>query len=180
MNNFFDCYEYSLGNRERFDVSLLKNVIPYCSDVRKTDADVDKQGVDYVATLKDGSIVTIDGKTRKAGSKRYWKGEPELALEAYSVVEKKVIGWLFKDSKTHPDYVLYTFDRADSDKYYLVPYILLRKAALKYWKRWESQYGMKYQPNETHGGYTSSALFVPASTLLTAVSEQMCGTIKDR
>ena len=178
MNNFYDCYEYSLGSRERFDVSLLESAIPYCKNVTKTDASTDKQGVDYIATLKDGSIVTIDGKTRKAGARKYWRGEPELAIEAYSVVEKKIVGWLFKDSAVHPDYVLYTFDRTDSDKYYLVPYILLRKAALKYWKKWAATYGMKNQPNETHGGYTSSALFVPASTLLSAVSEQMAGVVK--
>ncbi|MBR2265211.1 MAG: hypothetical protein IJ882_00815 [Paludibacteraceae bacterium] len=175
MNNFTACYEYSIGNREQFDVSLLERIIPSCAGVVKTETEIDKQGVDYIATLKDGSSVTIDAKTRQPGARKYWSGEPELALEQYSVVQRKKVGWLFKRSPTHPDYILYTFAKEDTDKYYLIPFILLKKAAFENWKQWEQRFKIKYQPNESHGGYTSSALFVPASTLLSAVAEQMSG-----
>ena len=176
MNNFDKCFEYSLGSRERFDISLLRQVIPNCKTVEKTQSDTDRQGVDYIAYLKDGSKVTIDAKTRQPGAKRWWQhGEPELALEQYSVKETKKVGWLFKRSTIHPDYILYTFDKADTPKYYLIPFMLLRKAAFIKWQEWARKYLIKPQPNETHGGYTSTAIFVPASVLIAAVAEQMAG-----
>lgn len=179
MNNFQQCFEYSIGQRELFDENVLRNVIPRCVSVQKTDAYTDKQGVDYIVTLRDGSQFTVDAKTRQKGAKRWWKQEePELALEKYSVVELKKVGWLFKDSAVHPDYILYTFDKSDSDKFYLVPYVLLRKAASKRWKNWESQYGVKKQPNSSHGGYTSDAIFVPASVLIGAVAHEMTGAVQ--
>lgn len=178
MNSFQQCFDYSIGQRELFDESVLKNAIPRCVSVRKTDVKTDKQGVDYIVTLKDGSRFTVDAKTRQKGAKRWWKQEePELALEKYSVVELKKVGWLFKDSTVHPDYILYTFDKTDSDKFYLVPYMLLRKAAFRQWKHWEKQYGVKKQPNESYGGYTSDAIFVPASVLIGAVAREMVGAV---
>ena len=105
----------SLHYTTRFDKDLIVDVIPGCANVVKTKPNVDKLGVDYIAVLKDGSEVTIDAKTRRPGSSKFWKsGEPELCLERYSVVEQKKIGWLFKSSTIHPDYILYTFDRNDT------------------------------------------------------------------
>lgn len=179
MNSFRQCFEYSIGQRELFDEDVLRNAIPYCMSVYKTNADTDRKGVDYIVTLTDGSQITVDAKTRQKGAKRWWKQEePELALEKYSVVELKKVGWLFKNSAVHPDYILYTFDKSDSDKFYLVPYVLLRKAAYKRWKHWENQYGVKKQLNSNHGGYTSDAIFVPASVLIGAVAHEMVGTVK--
>lgn len=176
MNNFYECYEYSIGNREQFDASLLKKAIHQCAGVEKTGEKMDKQGVDYVATLKDGSTVTIDAKTRKPGASRWWSGkEPDLCLERYSVVEQKIVGWLFKQSAIHPDYILYTFDKSDTDRFYLIPYMLLRKAAFVRWRMWEQKYGVKKQPNDSHGGYTSDAVFVPASVVIAAIADEMTG-----
>lgn len=178
MNNFNQCYEYSLGARERFDTSLLSKFIPNFKSVIKTDSETDKKGIDYIATLRDGSTITIDAKTRVKGSSKYWKNnEPELALEQWSVVEQKKVGWVFKDSDQHPNYILYTFDRSDTDKFYFIPYLLLRKAAYRNWKQWEKMYGIKYQPNNSHGGYTSSAIFIPANTLISAVSNEMISAV---
>ena len=176
MNNFHQCLEYSLGAREKFDESLLIAHIPNCVSVKKTGLDLDRAGIDYIATLKDGATVTIDSKTRQPGVWKYWKyGEPELALEAYSIEEKRVVGWLFKRSAVHPDYILYTFDRRDTDKFYFIPFILLKRAAFGNWKAWERRYGLTKQPNK---GYTSTAIFVPASLVLKAVTDCMTGTVQ--
>ena len=176
-NNFWAWRAYSMGNRQQFDISMLVEIIPNYAGAVKTGLDVDKQGVDYIVSLTDGSSVTIDAKTRKAGSSKWWQNGVELCLERYSVVEQKKVGWLFKDSTVHPDYILYTFDRSDTDKYFLIPYLLLRKAAYRHWKEWEARYGIKKQPNSSHGGYTSDAVFVPATVVMKAVTDEMMGTI---
>lgn len=173
MNDFNECLEFSLGAREQFDFCILQSHIPKCERIEKTDIAMDKSGVDYIAHLRDGSTVTIDAKARKPGASRFWKnGEPDLALEQYSVCESKVVGWLFKDSNIHPDYILFTFDKSDCDKYYFIPFVLLQKAAWRNWKRWERQFQLLKQPNR---GYHSSALFVPASIVCDAVKAVMIG-----
>lgn len=176
MNYFNDCLAFSLGEREAVDAEILKELIPDCVKVDKTDVEMDKSGIDYIATLKDGSTVTIDAKTRRPGAKKWWNyGEPELPLEKYSVVEIKEIGWLFKDSKVHPDYILFTFDKSDTDKCYFIPYTLLRKACYRNGREWKAKYPLKVQPNI---GYSSNALMVPASVVINAVRDCMEGMVK--
>lgn len=174
MNRFDDCFSYSLGQREKFDESLLKGFIPHCVDVVKTQEDDDKQGVDYHAILDDGSVVTIDAKTRKPGAKRFWNhGEPELAIERYSVVETRKVGWLFKKGPVHPEYILYTFDREDTDRFFVIPFQLLRKAVADNGKRWAEMFGIKTQANEGSRLYHSDAVFVPASMVIDAIAREM-------
>ena len=173
MNDFSECLAYSLGAQEQFDASVLKKHFSWIETIEKTDIETDKTGIDYIAILKDGSKFTIDAKTRKSGCSQYWKDNiPELCLEKYSICERNVIGWLFKKSKNHPDYILYTFPQSETDKYYLLPYQLLRKAAFIHWREWESEYGEKFQEN---AGWTSSAIFVPAPVVINAIQEIMEG-----
>lgn len=180
-NNFDECLQYSLGEREKFDESLLKGHFPDYDIVVKTEEDDDRRGVDYFLIREDGSMITIDAKTRTAGAKKYWRfGEPELCLERYSVVENKTVGWLLKDSPVHPDYILYTFDRQDTEFFYVVPYQQLRKVVYRHGKQWKDKYGIKEQPNTGFGhNYHSDAMFVPASVVLQAVKDEMVGSVGD-
>ena len=175
MNDFDKCYQYSLGAREKFDESiLLKMLAPRAKTVHKTNANLDKKGVDYIVVFNDGSQVTVDAKTRMPGASKYWRhGEPELCLERYSVVELKKVGWLFKHGDVHPNYILYTFDEKDSKNVYLIPFTLLRSAGYKHGKNWAEKYGITKQANTSYGGYHSDAIFVPASVVIRAVSNEM-------
>lgn len=178
MNNFSQCLEYSLGSRLSFDETVLLQMIPNAVKVIKTEMAEDKLGVDYIVYLKDGSKITIDAKTRQPNSSRYWRyGEPELCIERYSVVECKKLGWLLKDSEIHPDYILYTFDKSDSDKVYLIPFLLLKKAVYTNGIKWREKYKIFTQPNSSYGGYHSDAMFIPASVLIKAVSDEMVATV---
>ena len=83
INYFEDELNLSLSLAQH-DMDLLKKIIPYCVDVQKTAAEVDKTGVDYIATLSSGARINIDAKTREKGSSKFWKhGEPELVLEIF-------------------------------------------------------------------------------------------------
>lgn len=180
MNDWNEKFEYSLSAQQAFDVSLLKIHLPHCTDIRKTDTEQDKKGVDYIATLKGGAEVLIDAKTRTPGSKKYWKnGEAELALETWSVVDKK-LGWTLND-KTEVDYILYTFSPAEWDKYYFFPFQLLRKAFISNGKQWQSVYGKKIQYTRSNTvSWCSEAIFVPASVVVRAVSDTLHGDMPKR
>ena len=110
MNNFYEKLSYSLGHQQTVDCNILRSHIPKCIGVEKTSVDIDRTGVDYIATLQGGTKIFIDAKTRTPGCSRYWKGEPELAIETWSVVEKKIPGWTFNE-KSDVDYILYTFPK---------------------------------------------------------------------
>lgn len=177
-NNFKQKLAFSLGSREQFDISLLQKVISKCERVEKTDTETDKAGVDYIATLTDGAQIGIDAKSREKGASRYWKrGEAELALEIWSVCpttnQRGKIGWTLS-TKSNVDMILYTFDRSDSDKYYLLPFQPLRMAFQKNGRDWINRYGKKKQ-SSNKGQWQSEAVFVPANTVISAITEMYCG-----
>lgn len=171
MNGWKEKLEYSLGQQQDFDFQLLKQHIPRCVSIRKTDTEQDKSGVDYVATLANGAEIFIDAKTRMAGSSKFWKNnEAELALEVWSVVNKKV-GWTL-NTASNVDYILYTFDKSDWNKYYFLPFQLLRKAFYEKGAAWKEKYKQREQWSD---GWKSAAIFVPASVVLNAIQETMTG-----
>ena len=171
MNNFYEKLSYSLGEQQRVDSELLKTCIPNCVSVKKTDTATDKTGIDYVARLDGGAEIYIDAKTRLPGCSKYWNGEPELAIETWSVVEGRKIGWTFS-KKTNVDYILYTFPKEDYAGYFLLPFQLLRSAAKRCYYEWERLYPKHYQANN---GYKSEALFIPASVILAEIQNEMTG-----
>ena len=175
-HDFNQKLEYSLGERENFDINILKEIYKY-ADIVKTDTEIDKTGVDYIATLRKGGQVFIDAKTREPGASKYWKyNEPELTLEIWSVMKTPVnpgkIGWTLSES-SNVDYILYTFDRSDTNKFYYLPFQMLRTAFRTHFKEWKKQYFVKTQWSN---GWASQAVFVPASAVIADINRQMTGT----
>ena len=171
MNNFYEKLSYSLGEQQRVDSELLKTCIPNCVSVKKTDTATDKTGIDYVARLDGGAEIYIDAKTRMPGCSRYRKGEPELAIETWSVVEKKIPGWTFNE-KSDVDYILYTFPKEDYAGYFFIPFQLLRSASIRCYPDWRKRFPKHYQQNN---GYTTEAMFIPADVILAEVKREMQG-----
>ena len=159
MNNFYEKLSYSLGHQQTVDCNILRSHIPKCI------------GVDYIATLQGGTKIFIDAKTRTPGCSRYWKDEPELAIETWSVVEKKIPGWTFNE-KSDVDYILYTFPKEDYAGYFFIPFQLLRSASIRCYPDWRKRFPKHYQRNN---GYTSEAMFIPADVILAEVRNEMYG-----
>ena len=146
MNNFYEKLSYSLGHQQTVDCNILRSHIPKCIGVEKTSVDIDRTGVDYIATLQGGTKIFIDAKTRTPGCSRYWKGEPELAIETWSVVEKKIPGWTFNE-KSDVDYILYTFPKEDYAGCFFIPFQLLRSASIRCYPDWRKRFPKHYQRN---------------------------------
>lgn len=178
MNDFTEKLEYSLGEAQKFDASLLMKHIPRCVSVEKTNIEMDKKGVDYIARLAGGAEIYIDAKTRTKGQSKYWKSGkdgmkiPELALEVWSVVGKKA-GWTINEDSP-VDYILYTFHESDCRSYYFLPFQLLRQSFRKNFQDWKKKYGVKVQINN---GWKSTAIFVPAPVVVNAITAEMHGII---
>ena len=107
MNLWQDKFSYSQDQIDS-DIAKIKNYFPNCSEVVRAKIDDDKQGIDYIATLKGGAQIFIDAKTREKGASCYWKhGEPELALEIYSSVETKKNRLVFICDVQNPLYLVH-------------------------------------------------------------------------
>ena len=174
IHNFAERLEFSLGENRRHDERIIREIIPHCTKVEKTSSIEDKGGVDYVAHLLDGGKVNVDVKTRDKGASRYWKsGEPELALEIWSVCPERgqdgKRGWTLSSS-TQVDYILYKFHEQDSNKVYMLPYQQLRMSFLRNGREWIKRYGRKRQYS---GKWQSEAVFVPVSQVLKGILNEM-------
>jgi len=170
-------FQFSLGERQRVDLEILASVIPNCEEVFKTTPEMDRKGIDYVAVLDGGAVINIDAKARRKGAVRPGS-EPNLALETWSVCprenQKGKPGWTCSRT-SDVDLILYTFDRSDTDKFYLIPFQHLRIAFQRNFKAWREKYPLYRQQNTT---WDSEAMFVPASVVLKAVAEQMAWRCK--
>ena len=176
VHDFNQKLEFSLSAQQKIDLDLLKRIIVGCVDIQKTGVEMDKTGIDYVATLRRGAKINIDAKTREPGASKFWHhGEPEIALEIWSKYPDErnagSIGWTLKED-SDVDYILYTFQPEDSNRFYFLPFQLLRQAFRKNFNPWCETYTKKFQPNAT---YKSQAVFVPASVVIAAINKEMTG-----
>lgn len=150
--------------------------IPNCISVKKTDTDLDKSGIDYIATLDGGAQINIDAKARRKGAVVSGQ-EPVLALELWSRCptdqKKGKVGWTVS-RETNVDMILYTFDPDDWPSFYLIPFQFLRMAFRNNYSEWKKIWTPRKQKNN---GYESQAMFVPASVVIKAVATEMTGSV---
>ena len=85
--DFDERLAFSKGKRQSTDETTILSLLDGCVTVTASSTELDRRGVDYVATLRGGAEVYIDAKTREQGCSKYWKNsEPELAIEIWSVL----------------------------------------------------------------------------------------------
>ena len=170
MNDWNQKLNYSLKIQQKRDIEILSGYFPDCVSVLKTGVQEDLKGIDYIVILRGNARIFIDAKTREKGCSTYWKhNEPELALEVCSVIEKKKKGWTLSTS-SNVDYILYTFDKYDTEKHYLLPFQMLRRAFKIHIFKWVDKYGLKRQRSDS---WHSSAVFVPVSVVLKSIYDSM-------
>lgn len=175
--------EFSEGVVAATCIDTLRDMIDGCVDVRRADLASDKAGVDYIAVLRRGSELYIDHKARSEACSRYWKFDskgkpiPEIALETHSVVADECnagkAGWTLDESKkTH--YTLHTFNPADTDQCYLLPFQILRMAFRRNLSTWKNRYRCAEQTTTAgNSRWRSRCVFVPAPVVLGAISDAM-------
>lgn len=166
---FAERLEISRGIREATDMETIERLLAGCVHVVKTGRELDRQGVDYIATLRGGSTVLIDAKTRTPGCSLYWEQGPELALEIYSVCpddgRSGKVGWTLNEA-SNVDYILFTFDPIDTKDVYLYPFQLLRTCFRRNLGEWKGRYETGHQKSDS---WRSECIFVPEFVVWEAV-----------
>ncbi len=182
-SNFDERLRFSRTGEKRHSVEkLIEELMPGTISVKKATRELEALGIDWTVVLAGGAEVNYDTKERERGSSRWWRsGEPELALETWSVVpsngQQGKIGWtLNQHSRT--DFALFLFHPYDSRRYYSIPFQALRAAFERNLEEWTLKYGPpKPQSTERDGRHwKSECLFVPASVVLAAVDAESMGS----
>ncbi len=133
---------------------LLKELFPEMVRFFWADSRLDKMGSDLVVVLPDRQI-HIDVKIR-SDDPREW-GEDDIAVELYSVVEKKKRGY----QNEVCDYLLWGFEK--TQRAVLVPFKPFQTYHAKYFAFWEKWRAELPQTTVLKDGttYHSTFCFVP-------------------
>lgn len=160
------------------DMQIIKAMLHGCVKVTEASLEMDKKGADYIAKLRGNAEVYIDAKTRTKGCSKFWKNEPELAIERWSVLPEKgkngKTGWTLDENKI-TDLVLYTFDKSDSNNAYLVSFQTLRIASARNINAWYKKYKVDTQSS---GEWKSQAVFVPVSIVFESMQAAQSTSVR--
>ncbi len=131
----------------------------------------DRKGTDWLLDMKSGEWCRVDCKIREEDPvKRYGAHCDDVALETWSVVEKKVIGWSL-DEKKQTDYIFWLWK--DTGRWCLVPFLLLVKAFKAKKDQWLRAYKVAQQNTENR--YHSECVFVNRKELWQEIFRQANG-----
>jgi hypothetical protein len=155
--------EYSFAERSALSrkhdavvTAIMLAEIPGARQVLPACMDNDKRGTDWWVEMSYGGFLSVDLKLREKDF-----GKDDLALETWSVVEKKVIGWTRNPLK-RTDLILWYW--IDTGRFAFAPFRPLCSVFQARWQDWCSAYYHAEQatPDSFGGGfYHSECVFVP-------------------
>jgi hypothetical protein len=135
--------------------TILLAEIPGAVSVEKAELADDRNGTDYWVNRQNGHALSVDAKVRAQD----WtlRGADDLALEVWSVVERKKLGWT-RDQNKQTDYIIWLW--ADTGRWCLVPFPMLCSVARRMMPKWCQSYKTAEQWTPD-GQYHSMCVFVP-------------------
>ena len=119
----------------------------------------DRKGTDWWVECGSGYRISVDAKVRKED----WAAKPcscdDLALETWSDVERKVVGWT-RDTSKRTDYILWFW--LDTNRWCLMPFRLLCRVFTEFWQTWPNLHQTAQQDSVEDGNtWKSECVFVP-------------------
>lgn len=179
--------EYEFGERMAMSsgVSATSDVraillaqIPGAVSVTQAAKENDRQGIDWWVELSTARHLAVDAKVRETDWAASHPDEDDLALETWSVVEKRVPGWT-RDTTKKCDYVLWLW--SDTGRFCLLPFPMLCKAFSNRWQAWRVAHKKRTQfTPRSDGGYHSECVFVPRREVWAEVYKQFGGDLVTR
>lgn len=148
---------------------ILLATIPGSTRAIQANSHNDRSGVDWWLEMQSGNFLAVDCKIREDDPLPRF-GKDDLALETWSVVEKKVVGWTLDDAK-RTDYVFWIWK--DTGRWCVVPFLLLRKAFQFHRSEWIAKFQVSRQSTERR--YTSECVFVPRKVVWLAMASMAKG-----
>jgi len=169
---FIEQYRWSEGTQVYGGIhKLLLEHIPGAERIEKARKEDDKKGTDYwVYRKKVERPLSVDVKSRRDDPILAF-GEDDLALEIWSVVEAKKIGWTLDESK-ETDFILWFF--RPTKRFVLVPFLQLLAVTTEHMPAWEKKYKVSEQSSDGKR-WRSMCVFVPRKVVLDAIADRFHG-----
>lgn len=167
---FTDTLRMSRGYAAEASIeSVLLGQIPGALEIVRSTAAEDRSGTDYWVKRECGRDLSVDAKVRAQD----WasKGKDDLALETWSVVERRIVGWTLNPAK-QTDYILWLWK--DTGRWCLVPFPMLCAAANKHVSAWSREYQVARQYTDDRQ-YHSECVFVPRRVVWRAIYDHFAG-----
>jgi hypothetical protein len=160
---FADSLAMSRGIASTANVeSILLENIPGALSVEESKEDEDRNGVDWWVQTQTPKRIAVDAKVRTDD----WslRGQDDLAIETWSVIERRKIGWS-RDPKKQTDYTLWLW--TDTGRWCLVPFSMLCAITVDFWEGWIAIYKVRQQRTSMPDGqeYHSECVFVPRKVI---------------
>jgi len=150
--------------------AILLGSIAGATHVVRAGSSLDRSGIDYWVYLSNGMRAGVDTKIRRKDFFARF-GRDDLALELWSVIEDRKIGWTLNEAK-RTEYVLWLWQ--DTGRWCLVPFLLLCSTFQRRKEKWCRQYKHDIQKTMP-GGYRSECVFVPRDVIWDAIREEFGG-----
>lgn len=153
--------------------SILLENIPGAANVHTAAKPNDQKGVDWWVEHISAKHLSVDTKVRE---KDWWKTHPkedDLALETWSVINKKP-GWT-RDPTKRTDYVLWLWE--DTKRFCLLPFPMLCAVFQDHWQEWRQKYKTRPQKTPEFGGYWSECTFVPRRLVWSEIYLRYSGSV---
>lgn len=158
---------YSFSERLVFSNGVIQNArvenvllqeIPGAKSIEKAGIADDRSGTDWWVTRSCGRPLSVDAKVRQVDYSA--RGQDDLALETWSVVERSKPGWT-RDETKKTDYILWLW--TDTGRWCLVPFVMLCGVMRRKWEQWRKFFKVSKQrtPLADGGCYHSECVFVP-------------------
>lgn len=156
--------------------TVLLDNIPGAVNVTQAATENDKQGIDWWVEMSTAKHLAVDVKVRDQDWAAKHPGDDDLALESWSVVEKRIPGWTREPSK-RCDYVLWLWK--DTGRFCLLPFPMLCRVFTDNWRAWCDEHKTRRQfTPRAGGGYHSECVFVPRRIIWAAIYRQFGGDMK--
>lgn len=138
--------------------------------VHKSHESNDRSGTDWWVECESGRHLSVDTKVRSFDFQL--RGQDDLALETWSVVEASKIGWTL-DTTKRSDFILWLW--TDTGRWCILPFPMLCKVFTQHREDWVSRFKVARQKTKEYGGYHSECVFVPRRDIWAAMYTHYSG-----
>lgn len=153
---------------------LLEN-IPGSVNVLQAAQENDRRGIDWWIEMNTARHLAVDAKVRDIDWAATHPDEDDIALESWSVIEKKIVGWT-RDTQKQCDYVLWLWK--PTGRFCILPFAMLCKVFIENWEAWRDKYKTKQQHTKrSDGGYHSECIFVPRRIVWAEIYKTFSGQV---
>lgn len=183
VHDFYERLAFSEGVTDSPDlICAIANMVQGATGVIRASEEDDRNGTDYwITRCGDLPAISVDVK-RRSFCPREKFGSDDACIETTSIYkgpqEKPFLdkyrarpGWSI-DSKKRTDFIAYTWPHDCGERFWIIPFVPLCRAATINWRAWAVEYGERPAVNNS---YLTLSIYPPRVEIARAMRVLMRG-----